>query len=76
MPTLQEIVSEMRSLRVPSDDYDPRDQEIWLTQEAEELHDTWLSCGFRMRSGPIRDWKASLRNWHRWRENGGAGVFG
>jgi hypothetical protein len=76
MPSLDEIVSEMRKLRVPSDEYDPRDEEIWLTKEAEELHDVWLACGFRMKNGPIRDWKASLRNWHRWRENGGADVFG
>jgi hypothetical protein len=72
MPSLQEICDELRKLKGPSDESDG----FWLAKEAEELHDVWLSIGFQMKSGPIRDWKASLRNWKRWRENGGADVFG
>jgi hypothetical protein len=55
MPSLEEIRAEMRKLGAP-DEY------------AEELHDTWLSTGFRTKSGPIRDWRASLRGWVRWRD--------
>jgi hypothetical protein len=72
MPSLQEIRAEMRKLRPP----DGETEEHWLNREVEELHDAWLSTGFQTKSGPIRDWKASLRNWKRWRENGGASVFG
>ena len=66
MPTLEEISSEMLKLRGRGE-YNPT--------EGEQLHDAWLASGFRMRTGPIRNWKASLRNWLRWRENGGSGVF-
>ena len=65
MPALEEIAVEMRKLGVDSTD-----------QEAEQLHDVWLSNGFRLKGAPIRDWKAALRNWVRWRENGGADIFG
>jgi hypothetical protein len=75
MPTLEEIAFEMRKLWVSSE-HDPKDVEVWLSREAEELHDVWLVYGFRTKNGPIRDWRASLRNWHRWRKNGGSGVFG
>jgi hypothetical protein len=74
MPTLEEIASELRKLWMRVE-HEPEQVEVWLSQEAEELHDVWLACGFRMKNGPIRDWKASMRNWHRWRENGGSGVF-
>jgi Helix-turn-helix domain len=78
MPSLEEIRAEMRKLRPPDEetDEDWLQKESWLTQEAEELHDVWLSIGFQRKSGPIRDWKASLRSWKRWRKNGGADVFG
>ena len=78
MPSLEEIGAEMRKLRPPDGDTNEELEwkEVLLDEEAEELHDVWLSTGFRLKSGPIRDWKASLRNWKRWRENGGAGVFG
>jgi hypothetical protein len=62
MPTLEEIRAEMRKFR-------------WPDEEAFALHDAWLASGFRTNNGPIRDWKASLHNWIRWRRNGGSGVF-
>jgi hypothetical protein len=76
MPSLQEMISYRRKLQVPSDEHDPESVEIWLTEEIEELHDTWLVNGFRTKNGsPIQDWKASLRNWKRWRKGGGSDVF-
>jgi predicted transcriptional regulator len=72
MPTLREICFEMRKLRQPDEESEKAD----VMQEAYELHDVWLSIGFRTKSGPIHDWKAALRNWMRWRANGGADVFG
>jgi hypothetical protein len=79
MPSLEEIRAEMDKLRLPDGESNEewlKSQEFWRDREAEEVHDAWLSLGFRMKSGPIRNWKASLRNWMRWRANGGADVFG
>ena len=79
MPSLEEIRAEMDKLRLPDGESNEewlKSQEFWRDREAEGVHDAWLSLGFRMKSGPIRNWKASLRNWMRWRANGGADVFG
>jgi hypothetical protein len=63
MPSLEEIHVELRKLH-PEADY----SDAWVTQEAEYLHDIWLANGFRMKNGPIKNWKASLRNWERWQK--------
>jgi len=62
MPSLQEIRAELSKLKgAPSG--------VLLAEDAEELHDAWLVNGFEVKSGcPIRNWKASLRNWKRWQE--------
>jgi hypothetical protein len=38
-------------------------------KDALHLHDIWLANGFEMKPGvPIKNWKASLRNWERWKQ--------
>jgi hypothetical protein len=62
MPSLEEIRVEFRKLH-PEAEY----LDVWVAEEAELLHDVWLANGFEMKNGPIKNWKASLRNWIRCR---------
>ena len=52
MPPLSEIKAETARMGLPDSD-------------AEQLYDTWLVSGFRTKAGPIKDWKAAIRIWHR-----------
>ena len=63
MPSLEEIRVELRELH-PEPEY----LDIWVADDAEHLHDIWLANGFQMKNGPIKNWKASLRNWQRWQK--------
>lgn len=55
MPSLSVIKQETAKLGLPDTD-------------AEAMYDTWLANGFRTKTGPIKDWKAALRNYvrHSW----------
>jgi hypothetical protein len=63
MPSLEEIRVELRKLH-PEPEY----LDIWVADDVERLHDTWLANGFQMKNGPIKNWRASLRNWERWQK--------
>lgn len=52
MPPLSEIKSETTRMGLPDSD-------------AEHIYDTWLVSGFRTKAGPIKNWKAAVRIWHR-----------
>lgn len=81
MPSLEKIQARMREenctrkhgIETPAwwIDADDKQLEDRLELEAWKLHDTWLRSGFRYNGNRIRDWKAALRNWIRYREQKG-----
>ncbi len=62
MPCLEEFFVEAKKIQLSG-------------KEAMTLYDVWLANGFRTKSGPIKDWRAAMRNWKRWVANGGNSVF-
>jgi hypothetical protein len=62
MPGLEEFFAEANKIKLSS-------------KEALQLYDAWLANGFTTKNGSIKDWRAAMRNWKRWLDNGGYGVF-
>jgi hypothetical protein len=62
MPGLEEFFAEAKKIKLSG-------------KEAMTLYDAWLVNGFETKNGPIKDWRAAMRNWKRWLDNGGYGVF-
>jgi hypothetical protein len=55
MPSLSVIKGEAAKMGLPDSD-------------AEAIYDAWLASGFRLKGGrKIRDWKAAMRTWKRYR---------
>jgi hypothetical protein len=52
MPSLAVIKQETKKLGLPDSD-------------AEHIYDVWLMDGFKTKHGPIRSYKAAIRNWYR-----------
>src|SRR5260221_2161019 len=62
MPCLEEFFVEAKKIQLSG-------------KEAMTLYDVWLANGFRTKSGPIKDWRAPMRNWKRWAPNRGNRGF-
>jgi hypothetical protein len=53
MPGLEEVFAMAKKIHLSS-------------TEALQLFDAWLANGFTTKTGPIKDWRAAMRNWSRY----------